>query len=237
MTEFGEVRALLFDVFGTLTDWRTTVIREGRELGAQRGVEADWEGLADAWRAGYGPIMRRVEDGELPRQPIDALHRSLLDELLPRFGLDDLGEEDRTHLNLVWHRLDAWPDVRPGLERLRPHFTVAPLSNGNTSLLIDLARQADLRWDCILSAELLGHFKPHPEVYRSAARVLALKPHQILMVAAHNNDLAAAADAGFRTAFVYRTTEHGPGQTTDLEPLPGLDLAVRDLEELPGAVT
>jgi 2-haloacid dehalogenase len=232
MTDPGRVQALLFDVFGTLTDWRTTVIRGGRELGARRDIDVDWEGLADAWRAGYGPAMRRVEDGELPRQSIDSLHRMILDDLLPSFGAGGLGELDREHLNRVWHRLDVWPDVHAGLQRLHERFTVAPLSNGNVSLLVELSRRADLRWDCVLSAELLGHFKPHPEVYRAAARILDLAPDRVMMVAAHNADLVAAADVGFRTAFVGRPTEHGPDQTTDLEPVPGLDIAVAGLDEL-----
>ena len=232
MTATGDVRALLFDVFGTLTDWRTSVIREARELGAQRGIEADWAGLADAWRAGYGPAMRQVEDGELPWQTIDSLHRMILDDLLPRFGAGDLGDADREDLNRAWHRLDAWPDVRLGLERLRERYVLAPLSNGNVSLLVDVSRRADLRWDCVLSAELYGHFKPHPEVYRAAARTLDLEPERVMMVAAHNVDLAAAAGVGFHTAFVARPTEHGPGQKTDLQPQAGIEISVRGLEQL-----
>jgi 2-haloacid dehalogenase len=232
MKDLARVEALTFDVFGTLTDWRTSIIREGRELGARLDLDADWEGLADAWRAGYSPAMRRVEDGEVPWQTIDSLHRTILDDLLPRYGAGRLSDPDVDLLNRSWHRLDLWPDVPAGLDRLRQYFLVAPLSNGNVSLLVDLSRRADLRWDCILSAELFGHFKPHPEVYRAAATLLGLEPDRVMMVAAHNEDLVAAAGVGFRTAFVYRTSEHGPQQTTDLEPDPAVDIAVRGLDEL-----
>jgi len=232
MTDPSEIKALTFDVFGTLTDWRTSIIREGQELGSRRGLDVDWVRFADAWRAGYGPAMRRVEHGELPWQTIDSLHRMILDELLIRFGARGLSEPDVDHLNRAWHRLEPWPDVRAGLVRLRHRFIVAPMSNGNVSLLLDLSRRADLRWDCILSAELTGHFKPHPEVYLTAAALLGLAPAQVMMVAAHNADLVAAADVGFRTAFIYRTTEHGPHQTTDLEPDSAVDIVARDLVEL-----
>jgi 2-haloacid dehalogenase len=232
MTDPSEIKALTFDVFGTLTDWRTSIIREGEALGSQRDIDLDWAHFADAWRAGYGPAMRRVEDGELTWQTIDSLHRMILGDLLIEFGVRGLRESDIDDLNRAWHRLLPWPDVREGLERLRHRYVIGPLSNGNVSLLVDLSRRADLRWDCILSAELAGHFKPHPEVYTTAAALLGLAPAQVMMVAAHNADLAAAAEVGFRTAFVYRTTEHGPHQATDLEPDPAVDLVARDLDEL-----
>ena len=232
MTGAGSIRALTFDVFGTATDWRGTIMREGRELGRRWNLDVDWEAFALAWRAGYGPAMDLVRAGELPWSTIDELHRRILDDLLERFSIDGLDEADRDHLNRVWHRLEPWPDVRDGLERLRTRFLVAPLSNGNISLLVDVARRADLRWDLILSAELAGHYKPDPEVYLMAARLLGLRPQEVMMVAAHNVDLLAAAAVGFRTAFVPRPTEYGPGQTSDLEPDPAVDVVAADFLDL-----
>ncbi|MDH3675879.1 MAG: haloacid dehalogenase type II [Anaerolineae bacterium] len=226
------IEALTFDVFGSVTDWRSTVIREGRQLGLQKKLDVDWTQFAEAWRDGYGPAMHRVRTGDLPWLNIDALHRLILDDLLVRFNVTSLSEADTDHLNRVWHRLDPWPDARQGLERLRQRFIVAPLSNGNVSLLTNMARQADLRWDCILSAELVGHYKPDPEVYLTAAALLGLQPEQVMMVAAHNEDLKAARSVGFRTAFVYRTEEYGPNQTTDLAPDPVVDITARDFNDL-----
>jgi 2-haloacid dehalogenase len=226
------IEALTFDVFGSVTDWRSTIIREGRQLGRQKKLDVDWTQFAEAWRAGYGPAMHRVRTGDLPWLNIDALHRLILDELLVRFNITSLSEADTDHLNRVWHRLDPWPDARQGLERLRQRFIVAPLSNGNVSLLTNMARQADLRWDCILSAELVGHYKPDPEVYLTAAALLGLQPEQVMMVAAHNEDLKAARSVGFRTAFVYRTEEYGPNQTTDLAPDPVVDITATDFNDL-----
>lgn len=195
-------------------------------------MDVDWNEFALAWRAGYAPAMQRVRAGELPWTTIDVLHRMILDDLLARFRVEGLTEEEKDHLNRVWHRLDPWPDTREGLERLRQCFTVATLSNGNMALLTNMAKHADLRWDCILSAELAKHYKPDPEVYRMASTLLDLKPEQIMMVAAHNGDLRAAQSVGFRAAFVYRTGEYGPGQTTDLEPEPFVDIAAQDFVEL-----
>ena len=226
------IEALTFDVFGTVTDWRSTIIREGRQLDLRKKLDVDWTQFAEAWRAGYGPAMHRVRNGDLPWLNIDALHRLILDELLVRFNITGLSEADKDHLNRVWHRLDPWPEARQGLERLRQRFIVAPLSNGNVSLLTNMAKQADLRWDCILSAELAGHYKPDPEVYLTAAALLGLQPEQVMMVAAHNEDLKAAQSVGFRTAFVYRTEEYGPNQTTDLAPDPAADIVAKDFNDL-----
>ena len=194
-------RALTFDVFGTVVDWRSTVIREAAELGARYGVEADWESFAEAWRAGYRPAMDRVRYGELPWTKIDDLHRMILDELTPRFGLTVLPEADVAHLNLVWHRLDPWPDVVEGLERLKRRFIIATLSNGNVSLLVNMAKRAGLPWDMVISAELAGHYKPDPEAYLKAADLLGLQPAEVMMVAAHPSDLRAASAVGLQTAF------------------------------------
>jgi 2-haloacid dehalogenase len=204
------VRALVFDVFGTVVDWRSGVIRDGAELSETKKIDVDWAAFADAWRAGYQPAMQRVRSGEIAWTTIDRLHRTILDMLLPRFGLASLDDAERDHLNRVWHRLDPWPDALAGLHRLKERFTIATLSNGNVSLLVDMARRAGLPWDCVLSAEMFGHFKPDPEVYLGAARMLDVAPAELLMVAAHPSDLAAAARAGLRTAYVPRPLEHGP---------------------------
>jgi 2-haloacid dehalogenase len=228
----GEIKALTFDVFGTTVDWRSTIIREGRELGKQNALNVDWSQFADEWRAGYQPAMQRVRSGDLPWLNLDALHRLILDDLLTRFEIKGLTKEEKDHLNRVWHRLDPWPDAKEGLERLRQQFIVAPLSNGNTSLLDNMARHSDLNWDCVLSAELARHYKPDPEVYLTAAKLLGLSTKQVMMVAAHNGDLLAAQSLGFKTAFVHRNEEYGPSQTTDLEPDPSVDIVAKDFNDL-----
>jgi 2-haloacid dehalogenase len=204
----------VFDVFGTVVDWRGAITREGEALSQRSGLQdrrVDWAELADAWRAGYAPAMARVMCGELPWAPIDVLHRMILDEILPRFGLDDLPEAERTWFNLAWHRLAPWPDSVPGLTALKRERAIATLSNGNVALLIDMARHASLPWDSVFSAELFQAYKPDPRVYQGAARLLGLPTHQVMMVAAHPSDLAAAQRAGLRTAYIPRPSEHGPG--------------------------
>lgn len=209
------IQALAFDIFGTVVDWRSSIIREGlamqQRLGPALAQAVDWPALADAWRAGYRPAMAQVDAGERPAASVDALHREILDGLLPRFGLAALPEAERQHLNRAWHRLAPWPDSLPGLVRLRRRHTLATLSNGNMALLVAMARHAGLPWDCVLSAELFGRFKPDPAVYLGAARLLGLAPAQLMMVAAHPSDLAAAQRAGLRTAYIRRPDEHGPG--------------------------
>ncbi|HSW04805.1 haloacid dehalogenase type II [Aquabacterium sp.] len=205
------VRALVFDIFGTVVDWRSSLIREGQALGQRLGLAADWPAFADAWRAGYRPAMARVSRGELPWINIDGLHRLILDELLPRFGLESLPETERDALNRAWHRLDPWPDAVPGLTQLRQRFVLSTLSNGNVALLVNMAKRAGLPWDCVLSAELIGRYKPDLEVYRRAAQLLGFAPEQVLMVAAHPSDLMAAQQAGLKTAYIPRPAEHGPG--------------------------
>ncbi len=226
------IKALTFDVFGTVVDWRSSVIAEAEALGVRRGITADWAAFADAWRAGYQPSMARVRRGELPWTKLDALHRMTLDRILTEFGVIGLEEHEIAELNLAWHRLKPWPDSVAGLARLRRNFTLATLSNGNVSLLTDLAKSAGLPFDCILSAELARHYKPDPETYLMAAEMLSLEPHEILMVAAHNSDLAAASAQGLRTAFVPRPREHGPGQKTDLAAERAFDFVARDFLDL-----
>lgn len=229
----AEVRALTFDVFGTVVDWRSSVIREGETLGQTRGLSVDWAAFADAWRGGYAPAMNRVRRGELPWTRLDDLHRMTLDRLLDEFGIGEaLSEEDRQHLNHAWHRLDPWPDSVPGLQRLKSHFILATLSNGNVSLLVNMAKHALLPWDCVISAELAGHYKRDPEVYHKACDLLDLAPHQVMMVAAHQDDLQAAHREGLRTAFVKRPLEHGPDAIPDLTVDPVFDLVADDFHDL-----
>lgn len=213
--DLSEVEALTFDVFGTVVDWRSTIIREGEELGRRKGLEVDWAAFADDWRAGYGPAMRRVREGELPWTIIDDLHRMILDSILPKHGLQGLSEEERRELNLVWHRLEPWPDAVAGLTRLKRKFIIATLSNGNVSLLVDMAKHGGLPWDTVLSSELAGSYKPAPEVYQTACRLLGRAPERVMMAAAHPGDLRAAARVGMKTAYVRRPDEHGRGVDRD----------------------
>ena len=226
------VRALVFDVFGTVVDWRTSIIEECSKLGKARGIEADWGLFADAWRGKYGPFMNKVRNREIPWTNLDALHRMALDELLTESGIGNLSELEKAELNRAWHRLQPWPDSVPGLTRLKQHFVIATLSNGNVALLTNMAKNAGLPWDCILSAELAGAYKRDPQVYEMAANLLGLAPEQVMMVAAHQGDLLAAQRVGLRTAFVPRPLEHGPGHVPDLTPDPSFDLVVADLGEL-----
>ena len=223
-----DVRALVFDVFGTVVDWRGGVAREVRRL---LGDGVDAHALADDWRGRYAPSMDRVRRGELPWTVLDELHRSSLDELLPEFGLAGTDAATRAELVLAWHRLDPWPDVLPGLTRLRQRHVLAPLSNGNVALIVDMAKRAGLPWDVVLGAELVRHYKPDPEVYDSAPRFLALRPEQVLMVAAHVEDLVAARARGLRTAYVHRPDESG-GRVASPATDPDADLSVSSFTEL-----
>jgi 2-haloacid dehalogenase len=225
-----QVKALTFDVFGTVVDWRSSIIAEGRKLGRRRKLAVDWAAFADAWRAGYRPAMDRVRRGELPWTNIDGLHRRILDELLERFKIAGLDEAETVDLNRAWHRLAPWKDSVSGLKRLKRKYVVATLSNGNVALLTNMAKHAGLPWDCILSAELIGHYKPDPETYLGAARLLGLEPAQVMMVAAHPDDLDAAASSGLRTAFVRRAMEFGA--KADVAPAPRFDFNARDFVDL-----
>ena len=206
--------ALLFDVFGTVVDWRGSIIREARRAGRRKGQSADWEAFADAWRAGYRPAMNRVRQAG-PWVKLDDLHRMILDELIERFGLR-FSERDKRDLNAVWHRLSPWPDAVRGLTRLKRRYCIGTLSNGNVAILVDMARHARLPWDCIISAELFQHYKPDPRVYLGAADLLGLAPREVMLVAAHKYDLAAARKCGLKTAFVRRPLEHGTRSQPDL---------------------
>jgi 2-haloacid dehalogenase len=226
-------QALLFDVFGTCVDWRSGVTRDGEALGLRLGlVGIDWGAIADSWRAQYQPKMDEVRSGARPWTTLDVLHREGLDSVLADFGLDDISQADRDELTLAWHRLDPWPDVVAGLERLRTRFIIAPNSNGNIALLVHMARRAGLPWDAILGAEIAQAYKPQPAVYLKSAAALGLAPAEVMMVAAHNTDLGAAAACGLKTAFVPRPAEHGPGQASDLTPERAFDVVARDFLDL-----
>lgn len=225
------VSALIFDVFGTVVDWRGSVIREGEELGRKRNLEVDWAAFADEWRGRYAPSMDRVRRGELPWTNLDALHHASLEELLEEFGVEGLSEEDIDHLNKVWHRLDPWPDSVAGLARLKERYVISTFSNGNVALLTNMAKRAGLPWDLILSAELVRHYKPDPETYLMAPNLLDLRPDEVMLVAAHPSDLRAAQSHGLRAAYVRRPLEWGPGG--EAEPAdPSFDFVVDDLVEL-----
>jgi 2-haloacid dehalogenase len=226
----GKVKALFFDVFGTLVDWRSGVAREAASVLGPRGVSLDWLAFADAWRGQYQPAMEEVRSGRLPYAKLDVLQRQTLQKILPGFGIAKIADADLTQLTLAWHRLDAWPDVQPGLARLRQRFLTAPVSNGNTAIMCDLARRNDFRWDAILGADHARDFKPKAAVYLAAADAFGLEPEQCMMCAAHGSDLKAAAENGLRTAFIARPEEH-PASGESLPRMP-VDFSCRTVVEL-----
>ena len=229
------VRALLFDVFGTVVDWRSGVAREATPFLRRRGAQAaDPFAFAGAWRANYQPAMEQVRSGRRRFTPLDVLHRENLEAILPDFGIDPatVPASELNELNLAWHRLDPWPDAVAGLTRLKTSFIIATLSNGNIALMLDMAKRAGLPWDAILGAEVVQAYKPMPEAYLRTADILAMRPEQICLVAAHNGDLAAARKCGLRTAFIPRPAEHGPNQTTDLRPDQEWDVVAADFGAL-----
>jgi 2-haloacid dehalogenase len=231
------VRALVFDVFGTVVDWRSGVAREAAPFLVRHGrAAADPAAFADAWRRRYEPAMAQVRSGRRPFVRLDVLHRENLVAALSDFGIDPerIPDAELDDLNLAWHRLDPWPDVVAGLTRLKTRYIVAPLSNGNVILMLEIAKRAGLPWDAILGAELAQAYKPSPDAYLRTVDILAMRPEEVCMVAAHNGDLAAARACGLRTAFVPRPAEHGPGQTTDLQPDQDWDVAARDFKDLAG---
>jgi 2-haloacid dehalogenase len=233
--DVSRVKALTFDTFGTVVDYRSSIIAEGEALGKARGLKVDWAKFADAWRGGYAPAMDRVRKGELPWTRLDTLHRMMLDKVLVDFGVKGLSEQDIDQLNHVWHRLKPWPDAVSGLTRLKKKFIIAPLSNGNVRLMTDMAKHAGLPWDLILGAELARHYKPDKEVYLMAAELLNLTPPEIMMVAAHQNDLLAAHALGLRTAFVPRPKE-GPNGEKNFTPDPVFDVVAEDFNALAAAL-
>lgn len=231
-SDVARVKALAFDVFGTVVDYRGTIIAEGRELNATKGLAVDWAAFADAWRAQYRPNMERVARGELPWTNLDALHRLALDELLAQYGVTSLHEDEIIHLNRVWHRLAPWPDAVPGLTRLRKKFILTTLSNGNVALLVDMAKHAGLPWDLILSAELVRAYKPDPRTYQMTYGLLGMEPGEVMLVAAHPGDLRSARIHGLKTCLVPRPFEHGPDAIPEAAGDGEFDLTATDFGEL-----
>ncbi|HEY2243655.1 MAG TPA: haloacid dehalogenase type II [Xanthobacteraceae bacterium] len=225
------VKALFFDVFGTLVDWRTSIAREAEALLKPKAGTLDYFAFAGAWRGEYQGALEEVRAGRIGFCKLDILHRRNLELTLKRFDIGNLTEDEKRNFNLAWHRLDAWPDVPTGLARLKRGYVIAPVSNGNISLMVDLARRNGFPWDVILGAEIADDYKPKPRVYLAAAETLDLRPEACMMVAAHSSDLAAAAALGLRTAHVARPNEHGPGRG-EAAPTIAVDLAVKSVEEL-----
>jgi 2-haloacid dehalogenase len=209
------VKSLIFDVFGTVVDWRGSIVEEGEAWGSRLGITVDWARFADRWREGYMPSMDKVRKGQMPWTNLDRLHWALLEDLLREFHIEGLSEQETEHWNRVWHRLKPWPDSVAGLTRLKKKYTIAPLSNGNVALLTNMAKHAGIPWDLILSAELARHYKPDPEAYLTAVDLLGLKAEEVMMCAAHSIDLIAARSCGLRTGFIYRPGEFGSGRKAD----------------------
>jgi len=228
----ARVRALTFDVFGTVVDWRGSILRELEAFGREKGIAADWAAFTDAWRGLYQPKLSLVREGKRPWTILDVLHRESLEELLQRFKIAGLSEEEKDFLNRVWHRLDPWPDSVPGLKRLHAKYPLATLSNGNVALMVNLARHSGLPWDAILGAEVTRHYKPLPECYRITAELLGVAPGQCMLVAAHNSDLVAASQVGYRTAFIARPAEYGPHQQFDFKAEHSFDVVAKDMVDL-----
>ena len=226
------VKALVFDTFGTVVDWRTSVSRDLAAFGKRKGIEADWLAFADAWRAGYKPAMDTVRKGLRPWANIDVLHRERLEQLLEDFGIHGLAEDELRYLNDTWHRLAPWPDVLPGLRRLKQHYILSTFSNGSVPCLVDMAKHAGLPWDAIYSADIARHFKPDPEVYLGVIDFFALQPGEVMLVAAHNGDLRHARSHGMRTAYIHRPTEYGPAQSKDLRAEEDWDVIVPGVDRL-----
>ena len=228
-----DIKALTFDVFGTVVDWRSSIAREGEVFAKLHNIKGiDWVKFAESWRAGYTPSMNRVRNGEIPWANIDELHKSILNKLILKYGIEGISYEDKNDFNRAWHRLSPWPDVLGGLKRLRSKFVIATLSNGNVSLLTNMAKNAGLPWDYILSAELSKHYKPDPEVYKNAVGLLGLHPYQVMMVAAHNFDLEAAKKIGMKTAYVHRPLEFGPDKDLEQISIEDFDFIAKDFENL-----
>tara|TARA_Y100001960_G_scaffold316184_1_gene382762 strand:- start:3277 stop:3981 length:705 start_codon:yes stop_codon:yes gene_type:complete len=227
-----KIKALHFDVFGTVVDWRESIAREAEKILGREGFSCDWHAFADAWRSKYQPAMEEVRSGCRAWAKLDDLHLENLDGVLDEFCVPSLGDVDREHLNMAWHRLEPWPDVVAGMHRLRREYILATLSNGNVSLIVDMAKRAGLPWDAVLGAEVVRAYKPQPEAYLRNSEILNLKPSECLMVAAHNSDLISAGALGYRTAFVFRRTEHGPNQSIDLEPADEFDFIAEDFLDL-----
>lgn len=224
--------AIMFDTFGSVVDWRTSLVAEMEELGRKRGVTGDWPAVADAWRIGYHNYMDEVAAGRREWVHLDGLHRDLLEKALKTLGVSGLSEADVTHINHGWHRLKAWPDSVAGVKRLKTKYIVGSLSNGTVRLLTDMAKGADLGWDVIFGSDIFRRFKPHPDTYLGSARLLDLEPGQVMLASAHNGDLANARKYGLMTGFFFRRTEFGPNQTIDLTAEQDWDVIAQDIEDM-----
>jgi 2-haloacid dehalogenase len=236
MTATAQVQALLFDVFGTVVDWRGSIIAELTRFGVDKGIAADWAAFTDDWRGMYQPAMDEVRSGRRPWTILDVLHRESLDKIIAKYGIAGLSEAEKDHINRVWHRLKPWPDAVAGLTRLKSRHIIGTLSNGNVGLLTRLAKHAGLPWDVILGAETARAYKPLPQAYLASAALLNLEPAQVMLVAAHNGDLAAASAVGLRTGFVARPQEYGPHQSKDLKAEQPWDVVAASFTELAGAM-
>ena len=233
MSDLSMVKALVFDVFGTVVDWRTSLINDFTAWSERRGIKADWTALVDGWRAVYSVSMDEVRNHpERGYVILDVLHRRSLEKLVARMGIAGLTDDDLDYLTRGWHRLHPWADSVAGLTRLKSKYIISPLSNGNVALLTNMAKFGGLPWDLVLSAELFEHYKPDPETYLGAAKMLCLQPAEVMMVAAHNHDLKAAQKQGLKTAFVARPTEYGPLQKYDFEAKGDWDVVAKDFGEL-----
>ena len=232
MIQISNVKALTFDVFGTVVDFRSSIIRHGEELGRQKNLNIDWAIFADEWYAGYQHAMTRINNGNDSWANVGTIYRKRLDELLEKFRITNLKDEELDRFNRSWQRLAPWPDSVSGLTRLKKKFILSTLSNGDFAMLIEMAKYASLPWDCILSSEIFRRYKPASEVYLGAIELLGLKPEEVMMVASHNYDLKAARELGMKTGFFARTTQYGPNQTVDLEAEEDWDIIAADLEEM-----
>ena len=233
VADIDQVEALTFDVFGTVVDWRSSVSRQVAAVGARLGLEVDWNEFADRWREGYNSGIAKINAGKDEWKLVDEIHRERLDLLLDDYGMAErLSEAEKKDLNRAWHRLDSWPEAVEGITRLKSKFVVAALSNGNVSLLTNMAKYGGLPWDCVLSSELAGCYKPEPRVYQRAAELLGLPCNKVLMVAAHSSDLRGAKEAGLATALVARPGEFGPGRARDVDSNPEFDLFAEDFNHL-----
>jgi len=226
------IKAMTFDVFGTVVDWRSSIIEEFRSFGRERGISVDWEGFVDNWKSSYRSGMDAVRAGKLPWTNVDSLYRKKLEALLDEYGIQGLSEKEKISMNRSWHRSNPWPDSGAGLNRLKEKYILSTLSNGDIACLVNMAKHGGLPWDCVLCAEVFRHYKPDPEIYLGAIELLGWEPGEVMMVAAHNYDLKVARSLGMRTGFVLRPSEYGPGQTSDLKPEDDWDVVVGNLEEL-----
>jgi 2-haloacid dehalogenase len=227
---------MLFDVFGTVVDWRSSVIEQCRRFGRDKNLAVDWKAFVDQWKSCYRPGMDAVRGGILPWTNVDGIHRAGLERLLDQHSIGALTEKEKIRLNRAWHYCSPWPDAVPGLDRLKSKYVLSTLSNADVACLVDMAKSAGLPWDCILCAELFRHYKPDAEVYLGAIALLGFEPSEVMMVAAHNYDLRAARSHGMATAFVPRPREYGERQTTDLRAEDDWDLVVENFEQLAAAL-